>query len=556
MKDVDRGRPRKSEAKNLTELKGGRAAYARRAWSEAYRLLFEADRASPLGVEDLERLAWSAGLTGQDRELLATLERLHHAHLDAGQPVPAARAAFWMGFRLLAIGELGRATGWLSRAERLIAGEDCIEQGYLLLPTVHRHLAANDCEAAFTTAAKAAAIGERFREMDLVALARSLQGRARLREGRLRDGLALLDEAMVAVTTGTRAPIVTGIVYCTLIAGCHQVYALDRAREWTAALAAWCEAQPQLVPFTGICMVHRAEILELRGEWRSATEEARRACERLARASDLEARAAAFYQEGEIHRLRGEFDAAEEAYRTAHQLGREPQPGLALLRLAQGRNDTAASAIRGAVAATTDPLKRTRLLPALVEIMLAVGEVGEARSASLELEEFASRVESEVVGAMAAHARGAVLLAEGEPQRAVELLRRAFAVWQQLGAPYIAARLRVLVGLGCRALGDEDGARLELGAARDVFQELGAAPELARLDALATSPRVERARGLTARELQVLGLLAAGKTNKTIARELFLSEKTVDRHVSNIFDKLGVSSRAAATAYAYVHRLV
>jgi DNA-binding NarL/FixJ family response regulator len=556
MKGVDRGRPRKPEAKNLTELRAGREAYARRAWSEAYRLFFEADRASPLGLEDLEKLAWSAGLTGQDRELLDALERIHHAYLDAGQPVRAAWAAFWMGFRLLALGEVGRATGWLGRAERLIAGEACVEQGYLLLPTVHRHLAAEDCEAAFSTAAKAAAVGERFQEMDLVALARSLQGRARLGQGRLRDGLALLDEAMVAVTTEALSPVVTGLIYCTVIAGCRQVYALDRAREWTSALSAWCEAQPELVSFSGICMVHRVEIMELHGEWRSATEEARRACERLSRGADPEVKGAAFYQEAEIHRLRGEFEAAEEAYRTAHQFGREPQPGLSLLRLGQGRGDAAASAIRPAVAATSDPLKRTTLLPAFVEIMLAVGDVEAARSASLELEAVASRLDSEVLGAIAAHARGAVLLAEGEPQRAVELLRRAFAVWQQIGAPYLAARLRVLVGLACRRLGDEDGARLELEAARAVFEELGAAPELGRIEALATGGRVERTHGLTARELEVLRLLAAGKTNKTIAGELFLSEKTVDRHVSNIFDKLGVSSRAAATAYAYVHQLV
>jgi DNA-binding CsgD family transcriptional regulator len=352
---------------------------------------------------------------------------------------------------------------------------------------------------------------------------------------------------MLAATAGELSPVVTGLIYCSVIAICHQVYALDRAREWTSALAQWCQGQPQLVSFAGACLVHRSEILQLGGGWGEAIEEARRATERISRPMD---RAAASYQEAEIHRLRGELGGAEEAYRRASQLGREPQPGLALLRLAQGDREAAATAIRRVVAATTDRLERARFLPALVEILLATGDLEEARRGCQELEEIAGWVKSEGLGAMAAHARGALLLAQGDAPAALDPLRRAFTVWQKLEAPYPAARVRVLLAKACGALGDREGARLELDAAREAFRALGAASDLAALDG---SPR---GHGLTARELQVLRLVSSGKTNKAIARELSLSEKTVDRHVSNIFNKLAVSSRAAATAYAYQHKLV
>jgi len=558
MNETDRRRPGRAPASKSVELRRGREAYARRAWGEAFQALSQADLNSPLATEDLESLAWSAALLGKEKDRDALLERLHRALLEAGECVRAARAAFWLGFRLLSIGELGRAHGWLGRAERLLSRESqpCVEQGYLLLPAAHRSLATGDCEGAFTTAAQALAVGERFGEADLVALARSIQGRARLKQGRVRDGLVTLDEAMVAATTGELSPVVTGILYCSVIDCCQRVYAVDRAREWTAALTNWCESQSELVSFTGTCLVHRAEILELHGLWSEASEEASRAVERLSLAPDPAATAAACYQKAELHRLRGEFEEAEDAYRRANELGREPQPGLSLLRLAQGRGDAAASAICRAVAAMTDPLQRVRLLPALVEILLAVGKVEEARAASRELAEIAAGLDSEVPDAMAAHARGAVLLAEGDPRAALEPLRHAFDVWQRVGAPYLAARIRVLIGLGCRALGDEEGARLELDAARTVFEKLGATPDLGRLDAPLSRAGPAEAKGLSARELQVLSLVASGKTNKVIARELFLSEKTVDRHVSNIFAKLGVSSRAAAASYAHVHRLI
>lgn len=556
MNDPDRRRSRTRAEGRAAALERGRRAYSRRAWEQAYESLAAADRTSPLAANDLERLAWSGALTGRDEEFLRALERLHHLHLEAGRSAEAARAAFWHGFRLFALGEAGRATGWLGRAERILERDrlDVVERGYLVLPTVHRYLAARDLDSAFAAAGSALAIGERFGERDLVALARTLQGQARLYAGRVPEGLALFDEAMVAATSEDLGPIVTGLIYCSVIDGCRRVYALERAREWTAVLAAWCDVQPQLVTFTGTCLVHRAEILQLRGEWPRAIEEARRASERLAVGFDPAAAAEAHYQEGEVHRLRGEFEEAEEAYRRASRCGGEPQPGLALLRLAQGRGGAAASAIRRVLEGTTGRLKRTRFLPAHVEILLAVGDLEGARASSRELDETASGLESEVLRAMAARARGAVRLAEGDARGALDPLREAFSVWRRVGAPYLAARLRVLVSLACRALGDEEGAELEIEAARAVFRELGAAPDLARLGALEGGPAP--AHELSARELQVLRLVAAGRTNKAIARELFVSERTVDRHVSNIFSKLGVSSRAAATARAYERRLI
>ncbi len=542
----------------IDELGRGRESYARRAWIDAYRSLSQADQAAPLGAEDLDLLATSAFMLGRDDDCLNSLERAHHAYLDAGEAMRAVRCAFWLVINLALGGEMSRATGWLGRAQRLVErdGGDCVERGYLLVPIMLRHEAAGDWEAAYAAAADAAEIGERFGDADLLALAIHEQGCALIQQERVEEGLGLLDEAMVAVTAGELSPIVTGIVYCSVIMGCQEVYALRRAQEWTAALTRWCEEQPEMVAFSGRCLVHRAEIMELHGAWREALEEARRAHQRCLQGKNQSAAALAFYRQAEVHRLQGRFSAAEEAYRDASRCGCEPQPGLALLRLAQGNNDAAAAAIRRAVSETTEPLKRARLLPAYVEIMLAVGEVQEALSACRELEEISARYESGMLSAMSAHAEGAVDLAEGDTRAALPALRHAWQRWQELEVPSEAARVRVLLGLACRTLGDDDTAALELEAARDVFEQLGAAPDLARADSLTRRAASVDARGLTPRELQVLRLLAAGRTNKTIAAELVLSERTVDRHVSNIFTKLGVSSRSAATAYAYKQQLV
>jgi DNA-binding CsgD family transcriptional regulator len=534
------------------QLERGRSAYQRRAWGEAYDAFWKTDQASSLAVEDLERLAWCAALTGRDQEFLRLLERLHGIELEAGRCQRAARFAFWLAFRLFSLGEPARGGGWLARAQRLIDREasEVVEQGYLLLPTYHQRLAAGDAEGAHDVATRALEIGERFDDADLVAFARHLQGLACLRLDRMQEGLRLLDEAMIATTTGELSPILTGLIYCSVIGGCERVFALDRARQWTAALSVWCDSQPDLV-FTPQCLIHRARVRLLEGSWRDALEETRRVMESSSGSVAPGTLANAAYEQAEIHRLRGEFEPAEAAYARASEFGREPQPGLALLRLAQGRCDAALHGVRRALAATTDGLERTSLLPAAVEIALAAAELDEARSAVAELEQIAARGAMEVVAAMAAHARGALHLAEGNAQAALGPLRQAFGTWQQVGAPYIAARVRMLLGQACRTLGDEDGAALELAAAQSVFERLQAATDLARL-----SSRPARPDGLTERELEVLRLVAKGLTNKAIAGSLHVSDKTVDRHLSNIFSKIGVSTRAAATAYAYEQRLI
>lgn len=540
------------------QLEQARDCYNRHAWADAFAALSAVDHAAPLGGDDLELLAMAAYLVDRDEEYLATLERAYQAHLDAGLRVRAVRSAFWLGLRLLFRGEAARGSGWLARAHRLLDNEkrDCVEHGYLLLPTVEQHLYSGNCGAAYATAANAAGIGERFGEADLVACARHLQGRALIQQGKVKEGVSLLDEAMVATTSGELSPLMTGLIYCSVIEICQRTYELARAREWTTALSRWCDAQPELVAFTGLCLVHRAEIMQIHGDWPEALEEARRACERFSHRVRQQAAAAALYQQAEVHRLRGDVTAAEEAYRKAGQWGWDPQPGFALLRLAQGRVDHASASIRRVMDAATDLSQRARLLPAFIEIMLAADDVHAARSASLELQAIAERFGTSVLAAMAAQARGALELAEDDPRASLGSLRRALEVWQDVEAPYAVARVRLLIGLACGALGDKDGAEMEFGAASAAFKRLGAMPDLVRVSSLTHPSRRDLPKGLSSRELQVLRLVASGKTNKAIATELFLSEKTINRHVSNIFDKLDVPSRAAATAYAYEHRLI
>jgi len=522
----------------------------------AYESLWRADRAVSLAAADLELLATSAYMLGRDEDYLGGLERAYRLHLEAGETLRAARCAFWVGLNLVMRGETGRAMGWLGRAQRLAERErDCVERGYLLFPVMFRHEAAGDYAAAAAAAADAAAIGERFDDPDLFALAVQSQGCLLVLQGRVVEGLGLLDEAMVAVTAGELSPIVSGLVYCGVILGCQAAFEPRRAQEWTVALTQWCERQPDMVAFTGRCLTHRAEVMCLHGAWPAALEEARRAGRRCARGNNQVAGGEAVYLEGEVHRLRGEFAAAERAFREASRCGREPQPGLALLRFAQGDAGAAAAAIRRALGETSERPQRARLLPAYVEIMLAVGGRDEARDAGNELEQIAHERENGMLGAMAAHARGTVDLAGGDARAALVPLRHAARVWQQLGAPYEAARARALVGLACRALGDDEAAGFELEAARGVFAALGAAPDLARVESLTQPEAPADAHGLTPRELQVLRLVAAGKSNREIASELVLSEHTVARHVQNIFAKLGVSSRTAASAFAFAHKL-
>jgi DNA-binding CsgD family transcriptional regulator len=542
-----------------SKLAQARNSYARQAWREAYEALTAADRSASLDPRDVEMLATAAFMLGREQQYRALLERAYRGHLEAEERLAAVKCAFWIGVTLALRGERGQAGGWLGRAERLLHREatDCVEHGYLLILRGTEYEIDGDLERLAATAAEAAALGERFGDPDLFSMGSFMQGNALIGLGRLGEGLALLDLAMVAVLTGEVSPVSSGHVYCAVIIGCEAAYDLRRAREWTTALTEWCAGQPDLVAFTGRCMVHRAQILRLDGSWEAAVEEAGRAAERCLSGDNRVAAGEANYQRGEVHRLRGEHSAAEEAFREASGQGCEPQPGLALLRLAQGNERAAEAAIRRVMSEGGGTGRRARLLPAYVEIMTAVGDLQAAEQACAELDSIA-RAEEEpgMLGPLAAQARGLVELAAGRPQASLASLRRADELWRRARTPYESARARELIGLACRSLGDEDSARLELEAARETFVRLGAATDLARIEATLRLDRDFDAHDLTKRELEVLRLLSTGETNKQIAASLVVSVRTVDRHVSNIYAKLGVSSRAAATSYAHQHGLV
>lgn len=540
------------------DLGAGRESFRRRAWAEAFAQLSSAGRDSALDPDDLERLAVAAYLLGMDADSVQAWTRAFSLLEGRGEVRRAVRCAFWLVFELMNADEMAPAGGWLARAARLLEGCEpgCAESGFLLLPGAVQAVYGGDAQAAHRGFAEATAIGDRCRDRDLVTLGRMGQGQALIALGRPAEGVMLLDEVMAGVTAGEVSPLVTGLAYCAVISACYELFDLRRAREWTAALSHWCEAQPGLVPYRGQCLVHRSQIMQAHGSWPDAMLEAQRACERLSQPRGQPALGMAFYQRGELHRLRGEFLLAEQAYREANHFGHEPQPGLALLRLAQGRVGAAWGSIRRAVDETGGSATRTRRLPAYVEIALAAGDVAAARSAADELSGIASAVGVAALRAVAGTAQGCVLLAEGKSQAALHAFRQAWRAWQELDAPYDCARVRVLIGTACRAVGDEDGAQMEFDAAHRVFSELGAAPDAARVEKASGTGATAAVRGLTAREAEVLRLVAAGKTNRAIASELFLSEKTVARHVSNIFTKLSVGSRSAATAYAYEHNLL
>lgn len=535
----------------------GRQSFARRAWASAFTQLSAADRAQPLEPDDLDRLAVAAYLAGHDEASEQVWTRGYHEFVAAGDVDRAVRCAFWQGMTLFDRGQAAPGSGWIARARRLLDDHrrDGVERGYLLLPDAIASGMAGDMQRASIIFEQAASIGDRFGDDDLCALARQGRGRALTALGRIHEGVSLFDEAMVAVTAREVSPIVAGVVYCSVIQACYDIFDLKRAQEWTAALGRWCDAQPELIPYRGPCLVRRSEILQVRGVWNDALTEATRACEQLSRGPHRIGAGLAFYQLAELHRLRGEFAKAEEAYREAGQHGKLLEPGRALLRLAEGQIDAAAGAIRRARDEVRDQKVRARILIGCVEVFIAAGDVVAARDGSDELSTIAAELDAPLIRASAQQAAGAVLLAESNPRAALAPLREAAAIWRELDVPYETARVGVLVGLCCRALGDQDSATLELDAARRIFERLGARPDVVRVSRLATPVDRQGATPLTSREAEVLGLVATGRTNRAIAQRLRISEKTVARHLSNIFTKLGVSTRSAATAYAYRHQL-
>jgi DNA-binding NarL/FixJ family response regulator len=533
-------------------IEDARAACDDHRWGDAFRLLsgLELDA---IDIDDLDRLATASYLTGHDEDAFAYWVRAHQMCVDEGALHRAAYFGMRLGQGLGFKGDFGRCRGWIDRTARLLddASIDCVEQGYVEYGlAMMRLFEAGDLAGARAHFVQAGKIGAAYVNRDLVTLGRIGEGRMLLYLGEIAEGMALLDEAMTSIEARELSPLVTGDAYCTVIDACAELFDLSRCHAWTESFTRWCETQQELVLYRGHCFLHRAEMLELHGAWPEALVEARRACERLAAPVNPSALAGAYMIEGDLLRLVGDFDGAETVYRRANELGRDPQPSLALLRLAQGRVDVADAMIRRAIGETEEPMSRARMLSPYIEIMLAAGDTAAARTATDELRVLATELATPYLRAQAARTRGAVLLAEGEANTALIELRMAFNEFHALGVRYEAARTRLFIADACAALGDHDTAALETSTAGSVLDALGATS--------ARGPITEAAppNDLTERELEVLILLARGKTNRVIAQELFISEKTVASHVSHIFTKLGVTSRSAATAYAYDHHLV
>ena len=537
-------------------LEQGRTAFAQRSWGDAYARLAAAAADTALELDDIERLALAAYLTGNHDASTGAWMRAHREAIRCNDPRRAARNALLIGSDLMFRGEIAPAMGWFTRVGRVLEGcDECAEHAWLLTWNAFAQMWGGDPAGAEPAFARSVAVGHSFGDSDLSTMSRLGQGMCLVMQGQGSAGITLLDEVMVGVTSGEVSPMFAGIAYCTVIAACSEIFDLRRAREWTAALTRWCDSQPGLVTFRGNCLVHRCEIMQLQGAWSDALAAAKQACDHLSGPVKWDSLGSAYYQLGELQRLRGEFARAEESYRKAAEAGRQPEPGLALLKLAQGRADVAAAMVRRALEEIEDPPARSRMLPAYVDIMITVDDVPSARAGADELAQIAEFLEARYLHAVAASAAGAVLLAEGDARSALSRLRSAGSAWRELDAPHETARVRVLIGLACRALDDPETSTMELDGARTIFEQLGARPDIERLEALIRADGRARG-GLTAREVEVLRLVASGKTNRAVANVLGLSEKTVARHISNILTKIGAPSRAAATAYAYEHRVI
>jgi DNA-binding NarL/FixJ family response regulator len=524
-----------------------RTAYSERAWLRAYDAFAAAESEAPLDAEDYDRFAVTAHLLARMPDYFAIRERAYESLLERGEPLAAAESALWIGTQKIVQGDVGEGGGWIARAARIVAadGTDSKAAAFLNVASAFEAAGSGDLERAARISEECVQAARRHGSEQYAALSLHQQGLFLLAAGHTDEGLACLDEAMLGVASGVCSAMVEGIIYCGVIAGCWSIYELTRAQQWTAAMTQWVASQPDLGSFTGECKVRRAELKQLNGHWPEALDELG-AVSFMERDQWASGRAASV--RGNLDRLLGRLDSAEEYFTLAAKHGEDPQPGLALLRLARGSVQAAAAMVRRSLAETHQPGKRIEVLAAATEILLAVGETEAAEITAAELRDMASVNRSPVVVALGQHAQASVCLARGAPAEALPLLRESLGTWVRTRAPYEEARTRVLLAAACRALGDRESADREVDTARAIFEDLGAMPDLARLT------RSDEL--LTPRELEVLRLLATGATNKAIAEKLVLSERTVDRHVSNIFGKLDVSSRAAATAYAFERQLV
>lgn len=538
----------------IDDLIRARQSFERRDWVSAYDRFSDLDP-STLKADDFARLAMAAHLLGRHNDCIQALQRAYQVNLDAGKTLAAVRCAFWLAMVLNTSGETAIGGGWVARSLRLLNGmsDDVVERGYVLIHLMYRHIYAGEFPDAHELAAQITEYGVRHRDPDLLAMGLCSQGRLLLYSGRVAEGLGLLDEAMVGVSAGEVAPIFAGQIYCTMIEGCQEISDFTRVAEWTAALTRWCDAQPGLVAFTGQCAVHRGQIMRLRGAYDQALDEFESAVEHYQAQGTPAAAGLAMYERGEVLRIQGDYTAAEDAYGQATTFGYEPQPGLALLWLARGRTEAALAAVRRLLAEPRDPVHRSHLLPGAVHVLLAAGESDDAASLAEELNGLATSFGCAALRAMGGYATGNVLLAHGDAASALPALRTAAQLWAELDATYEVARCRVLVGQAYQYLGDLHSARSELVAAHRTFAQLGAGPAEREAGRLL---QPDAPGGLTAREVEVLRLVASGKSNTEIAKVLFLSEKTVARHLSNIFTKIDVRSRTAAAAFAFEHNML
>lgn len=532
-----------------------RGSYREQSWSEVYEALKDREG---LKSEELYQLSLAAYLTGKDEEGIDMLARTHHQFLENGKIRQGVRCAFWIGMLLMFKGERARGSGWFSRAGRLVEEHpyEGSEKGLLLIPAGLGFLGASNAEMANTNFKTAHEIGKEYNDPDLTTLGLLGQGQSMIQVGNISEGIALLDESMIAVESAGISPLVVGIVYCAVIETCQMIFDIRRAQEWTAVLSQWCKSQPDLVPFRGQCLIRRSQIMHIHGEWSEALYEMQRACRIFSKPPGEPAAGEAYYQLAEIFRLKGDFLQAEKFYTEANKRGRKPQPGIALLRLVQDEKDRAIKSIQNALDEAKAPLQRIKILPAYIEIMLAHDKVAEVHFAVDELATVAKKYDATFLQAILAYCQGAVFLKEDDPAAAIKILRKSLNLWNELNAPYEAAAARLLLGLAYRVQGDQDTATMELIAAQWVFKELEALPDLKKIEALLDEKKEPDLHGLTLRELQVLQLVSDGETNKGIADKLFISERTAERHLSNIFNKLQVNSRTEATSFAYKHQIL